>query len=297
MDAGDKFTALFWIVVLAIAGCCAYDDETSSSSDNFEYEEVEVETVVIDEVVECDAPVVTEEMSELDAALDFRCRGSVKELDGRICVVKYFLSYPDDLWTELERDVVTERVFEAEVWLKREAAKFGKEVVFTNCSIGNSGKCYTLDYIPTDSDDDDNDDNLFQKAMRGIKWNDHDAFIERMKEEYDCESVLVMLMVKATGRSWAYPYSRNYTNKGKTQQALESAVIFKDKRYKDGTVAPLKATTVAHEILHLCGAWDLYYEEGIQDHEHADKAEELFPNSIVSIRQTPSCECLRFYVY
>lgn len=35
------------------------------------------------------------------------------------------------------------------------------------------------------------------------------------------------------------------------------------------------------KILHLCGARDLYYEEGIQDHEHADKAEELFPNSIM----------------
>lgn len=281
MDAGDKFTAIFWIVVLAIAGYCAYDDETSSSSDNYEYEEVEVDTVVVDEIVEYDAPVATAESSDIDATRDYRYRGSFKELDGRICVVQYFLSEPDNLWTQSERDVVTERVFEAEGWLKKQAANFGNDVEFNTCSFGSGDKCYTLDYIPTDSKDDDNDDNLFQKAMRGIKWDDHDAFIERMKEKYDCESVIVLLMVKATGRSWAYPYSRNYANKGKTQRALEGAVIFKDKRYKDGTVAPLKATTVAHEILHLCGAWDLYYEEGIQDHEHADKAEELFPNSIM----------------
>ena len=69
MDAGDKFTAIFWIVVLAIAGFCAYDDETNSSSDDYEYEEVEVDTVVVDEVVEYDAPVETKEMSELDVII------------------------------------------------------------------------------------------------------------------------------------------------------------------------------------------------------------------------------------
>ena len=107
MDAGDKFTAIFWIVVLAIAGCCAYDDETSSSSDNYEYEEVEVDTVDVDEVVEYDAPVATAESSDIDATRDYRYRGSFKELDGRICVVQYFLSEPDNLWTQSECDVVT----------------------------------------------------------------------------------------------------------------------------------------------------------------------------------------------
>lgn len=221
------------------------------------------------------------EAYDIDATRDYIYRGSVKELDGNICVVQYFLSEPDDLWMESERDVVTERVFEAEGWLKKEAAKYGNDVEFKTCSFGSGDKCYTLNSIPTNMRDDDKDDDILQKAMRGIGWVDHDAFIERMKEKYECESVLVLLMVKATGRSWAYPYNRRYEDKGKTQRELEGAVIFKDKRYGDGTTAPLKATTVAHEILHLCGAWDLYYEKGVQDHEHADKAEELFPNSIM----------------
>ena len=267
MDAEDKITVIVWFVFLAIAGCCVYDDATSSSSDNYKSEEVEVDTVVVDEVVEYDAPVATAESSDIDVTRDYRNRGSFKELDGRICVVQYFLSEPDDLWTESERDVVTEHVFESEGWLKKETAKFENDVMFKTYSFGSGDKCYTLNSIPTNSKDDDNDDNLFQKVMRGIKWDDHDAFIERRKEMYDCESVIVLLMVKATGRSWAYPYSRYYANKGKTQRALEGAIIFKDKRYKDGTVAPLKATTVAHEILYLCGAWNLYFEEGKQDHE------------------------------
>lgn len=280
MDAGEKFAAIFWIVVLTVAGYCAYGEE-KGSEDDFVYEEVEVDTVVVDEVAEYDAPVAIAEVSEIDAARDYIYRGSVKELDGRICVVQYFISEPDDLWTEEERDVVTEKTFEAEGWLKKEAARFGNDVEFKTCSFGKGDKCYTMDDIPRESCDDDKDDNLFQKAMRRLKWDDHDAFIEHMKKKYDCKSVLVLLMVKATGRSWAYPYSRNHEDKGKTHRVLEGAVIFKDKRYKDGTTAPLKATTVAHEILHLCGAWDLYYEEGKQDREHADKAEELFPNSIM----------------
>lgn len=43
MDEGDKLVAIIWIAILAVAGYCAYDDETSSSSDNYEYEEVEIE--------------------------------------------------------------------------------------------------------------------------------------------------------------------------------------------------------------------------------------------------------------
>ena len=51
--------------------------------------------------------------------------------------------------------------------------------------------------------------------------------------------------------------------------------------FRDGSTAPLYAATVAHEILHLCGAWDFYEEKGIQDKEHASKAEKLFPKSIM----------------
>lgn len=239
----------------------------------YEEEKLCVEEVIMDDE--------EREAGDIESCRDYINMGSVRALDGKICIVQYFISEPDDIWTKSEHDVVTERVFEAEGWLKKEAAKFGNDVEFITCSFGSGEKCYTLDYIPKDSEYDDKDDNLFQKAMRGIGWEDHDAFIERMKEKYECESVLVLLMIKATGRSWAYPYCRMHAEKDNTQRALEGAVIFKDKRYKDGTSAPLKASTVAHEMLHLCGAWDLYYEEGVQDHEHADKAEELFPNSIM----------------
>lgn len=287
MSGETKFAVFCWIMIIAVVGCNAYDDYHASGYGNrddhevMEYDTIAVDSVAVDEVGDYDAPMSSVGTYGIADTNDYMCRGSVKALDGRICVVQYFVSEPDDLWTQSERDVVTERTFEAENWLKKQAAKYGNDVEFKTCSYGNSGKCYTLDDIPRDSKHDDKDDNLFQKAMRGIGWDDHDAFIDHMKEKYNCESVLVLLMVKATGRSWAYPYCRSHVNKGKTQRALESAVIFKDKRYKDCTSTPLMATTVAHEILHLCGAWDLYYEEGIQDHEHADKAEELFPNSIM----------------
>lgn len=286
MSGEDKFTAVFLIAALAIVGCNAYDDYHPSRFDDengyevVEYDTIAVDSVAVDEAMDYKSPAFTNETSDIDATRDYMGRGSVEALDGRICVVQYFLSEPDNLWTQSERDVVTERVFEAETWLRRQAAKYGNDVEFKTCSFGNGGKCYTMDDIPTYMSDD-KDDNIVQKAMRGIGWSDHDAFINRMKEKYDCESVLVLLMVKKAGRSWAYPYTRQQASRGKTQRALEGAIIFKDKRYKDGTTTPLMATTVAHEILHLCGAWDLYYEEGIQDHEHADKAEELFSNSIM----------------
>ena len=243
------------------------------------YDTIAVDTCVIEEIEAEDYPTASSiDKSGIAASRDYLYRGSAPSLEGRICIVQFFLNTPGDGWTEKERQTATSRVYEAENWLKDKASEYGTDVEFTTVSYP---KNYSMESIPSYSDKDDKNDKLLHKALRCLNWTDHDAFVDYMKEKYECDAVIMLVMAKATGRSWACPYTRSNEDNGKTQNFAEGAIIFNTKRYNDGTTAPLRASTVAHEILHLCGAWDFYEEEGVQDKEHADKAEKLFPKSIM----------------
>lgn len=226
--------------------------------------------------------------SGIAAYRDYIRRGSVSALKGKICVVQLFLNTPSDGWTEKERVTATNRVYEAEHWLEDKAADYGTDVDF--CTVAFP-KNYSMKNIPSEPCEDDNNDNLLHKAFRWLNWNDHDAFLDFIKEEYKCDGVIMLVMAKATGRSWSLPYTRSNESNGETDNFAEGAIIFNTSSYSDGSIAPLNAFTVAHEILHLCGAWDFYEEEGIQDREHACKAKQLFPDSIMLIEKDDIDEC------
>lgn len=221
---------------------------------------------------------VLSENYDIDAIRDYIGRGSVGSLNGKICVIEYFTNTPDDPWTQKERDIATDRVFEAEAWLKDNASKFGKTVEFTTIFFE---KNFSTNSIPDCTENDDKNDNFLHKALRNLNWTDHEDFVDYYKTQYDCNGVIFLVLAKKAGRSWAAAYSRREEDLGRTQDFVEGAIIYSAKRFEDGTTSSLCAATIAHEILHLCGAWDFYEEEGIQDKEHADKAEELFPNSIM----------------
>lgn len=249
-----------------------YDEEVY---DTIAVDTVEVEVEIDSEDIPC---VGTSENNGIKATRDYLYRGSAPSLSGRICIVEYFINERGDGWTESERNTATSKVYEAEAWLKDKAVEYGTEVEFVTVSYG---KNYCVDNIPGYSDEDDKNDKLLNKVFRSLNWTDHEAFVKHMREKYECDGVVILVMAKAVGRSWACPYTRSHEEYGKTQNFAEGAIIFNTKRFRDGSTAPLYAATVAHEILHLCGAWDFYEEKGIQDKEHASKAEKLFPKSIM----------------
>lgn len=250
-----------------------YDDDEEI------YDTIAVDTCVMEEIEDDDYPVAsTPDETGIAASRDYLARGSAPALEGKICIVQFFLNTPGDGWSEQERKVATSRVYEAEDWFKDKAAEYGTDLEFTTVSYP---KNYSMDNIPSCTGKDDKNDKLLHKAFRCLNWTDHEAFVEYMKDKYECDGVIMLVMAKATGRSWACTYTRSNEEHGKSQNFAEGAIIFNTKRYDDGKTAPLSASTVAHEILHLCGAWDFYEEEGVQDKEHAHKAEQLFPKSIM----------------
>jgi len=77
-----------------------------------------------------------------------------------------------------------------------------------------------------------------------------------------------LFFVKQKDRSHAYNY---WSNKD-----IDLAIIYCRSTY--GSIT--NHHVVSHEILHQFGAWDLYYGKS-QTKETAEKAKELFPNSVM----------------
>ena len=61
------------------------------------------------------------------------------------------------------------------------------------------------------------------------------------------------------------------------QYNLECCLLY---RYYTDSAIETNTAAIAHEILHLFGAWDLY-ELDDSDHDRATKTELMFPNSIM----------------
>ena len=93
------------------------------------YDTIAVDTCVIEEIEAEDYPTASSiDKSGIAASRDYLYRGSAPSLEGRICIVQFFLNTPGDGWTEKERQTATSRVYEAENWLKDKASEYGTDV-------------------------------------------------------------------------------------------------------------------------------------------------------------------------
>ncbi len=88
------------------------------------------------------------------------------------------------------------------------------------------------------------------------------------------DNVLVLSLINKVGRNSSFQFSVKHILSGMEDYFLESAYIFKEQEW-----GPVTPQSIAHEILHLYGAWDLY---GGQVSEEADRfAKENYPYEIM----------------
>lgn len=80
-----------------------------------------------------------------------RNQGSAKRLEGNIYVLCFYVGTPSNPVNEQVHVPWTQELFEAEAWLKRQAAHWGKSLDFTNATYGINGEITFLpEVIPTD---------------------------------------------------------------------------------------------------------------------------------------------------
>lgn len=201
--------------------------------------------------------------------------GSAKVLVGRIHVLSVFVGPRSAPWHSTDVERQKKKVFEAENWLKAQAARFGKRVEFVNTAYGSDGTF--VDYeIPQQYDSDETQYLYPSRVLLKMGFRSKDAYVEWVRTHFGCPQCLVMVFSNTKGRSYAAPSTKELFAYDPHNFNLECCFLY---RYHMNTGIETNAASIAHEMLHLFGAWDLYEDNPY--HARAAKTTQMFPNSIM----------------
>lgn len=201
--------------------------------------------------------------------------GSARVLEGNVYVLSVFVAPHSNPWTPSKIEFNKQKVFEAQRWLKMQALRYGKHVEFVNCAFGSDGSF--LDNEIPESCDANNAYTYPGKILLKVGFPSKSAFVNWVKNNTECDQCLAIIFANTKGRSFASPVTKESHNYNPEHYNLECCLIY---RNYTGSNIETNTATIAHEILHLFGAWDLY-EIDDSDHERAIKAELMFPKSIM----------------
>ena len=168
--------------------------------------------------------------------------GSAYKLEGNVAVVTVFLTDPN-MGHGNEINVIS-KLNNAEFWLKTKAAQYGKEVNFFNFNYGLNG----LASFPTPQGWSRNG-NTFSSYTALQKFQDTPSGIIDFAKSKGCDQAIVLFVSNGSGRSYAQD---NYTS---STEVLDYDLIFAPNNVANEAI-------IAHEMLHLFGAVDLYQLDG-----------------------------------
>lgn len=199
--------------------------------------------------------------------------GSAVELKGKIYILSIFVTSGKKEWSYNEKIAITARQLEAQEWLTKQAQEYNTELSFENGFYGVKTDIVVNKIVAFEDSDSARFDWVYY-ILTKIGYSSPLEFLERLKVTKDCDNAVVIIYPNQAGRSFAVPYNTDYD---KEKFFFEGCVAYRS--YKS---QPLNATTIAHEILHLFGAWDLYQEDR-KDAKRSGKAWELYPKDIMYI--------------
>jgi hypothetical protein len=199
--------------------------------------------------------------------------GSARHMTGSVCVVYLFVGTETNRWTPAEIEATAQKLYAAEDWLKAQAWKWGKKVDFKNYSIK---KQLIDDNIPS-SPFQPEAVGYPKSVLRRFGYNNDKELHEILTRKTGCSQFLVLVFPHISGRCYASAINKNMARRGSGKSMPECCMLYK---ISDDTGRELQVGRIAHEMLHLFGAWD-FYALGPNDKERADKAAKLYPSSIM----------------
>ena len=203
---------------------------------------------------------------------DERGIGSAKTLEGNVYILTVFISDPQNNWTYSEKIDVFNKYHEALDWLKRQASNYNVKVNFEGGDFGLNDDI-KLDYIEVGRAAGNENVMMVSTVLQKIGYLNSLSFYNwAMDKGYD--NTLVLIFAKDSGIGYAMSYETTAMNKD--LYYVEGILLYKN--YLNGR--ELAAASIAHEILHNFGAWDLYAT--FQQSRHIEEmARMFFQNSIM----------------
>lgn len=179
-------------------------------------------------------------------------------------LVVLFVDDAESTWNEpLMQHFQNVQIAKAVEWLEQQAAKYGVpldiQTKFYHGTLENGGRVYYPATVAHGPDEDDYD--LLESVVGNMNEGTGDQFFAKLRRDNGGEDVMFLCMVNKDGLSYARGHADPYS------QILEYAVVYA--RHTD--VPPTdalhqkthnRASVIAHELLHLFGAEEMYEPNG-----------------------------------
>lgn len=205
------------------------------------------------------------------SAQDYKPTDELKwrSLAGDVYIIPFFIDTSDDEWYDDEVDYYLGELTKAQEWIKSESESYYnieleliddyfdsiEEVAYLpNVNWGTSRHIKTT-------------------VIQDLGYDSVDHYLEFNNFDKDSEKVIMLFFIKQNGRSHAYDANRSVFSISNT---VDHAIIYCSAT--SGMITSYK--TIAHEMLHLFGAWD-FYEGRPQNPTKAKMLKERYPNSVM----------------
>ena len=196
-----------------------------------------------------------------------RNAGSAKMLKGKTYSLLFFLSDEQSEWSYIEKQRIVQQITDAEIWLVEQASKYNHTLQFEHGFFGWDQDIH-FGNMPQGNRSGKEDVFLTNKIIQKVGYTSQSQLMEHIP----ADNIQLLFLFKRDGVSYAFPYSPNVAD----EFFLEGMSIYH--RFNEKT--PQCTSCIAHEMLHLFGAWDLYQSFQTTKAQE-DQAKKQFPNSIM----------------
>jgi len=199
--------------------------------------------------------------------------GSAKDLRGNVLTLYVFLETTTNPWTAEEKQAKLNELSIAQQWLISQANTWGVPLNFTSKPLGKAASLQFENIPKATGSGTERTDWALEILKKSGYRNARQAY-RKISRQSGFDNIQLLFFAKAGGISYAMRFASNFR---KRKFFMESVMLFQ--RYDNDAQMPV-AAIIAHEILHLYGAWDLYttYAQTADRHQ---KAQELFPDDIM----------------
>lgn len=187
-------------------------------------------------------------------------------LTDEVKILNVFVETSEGAWEDDEIDYTLEEYAAAQDWIVDEAEFHGQDLEFNEDYFSqNNGSTIFLERTPNRGD---SPIRTINSVMKKLNYRDLEDFMDYNRVTMKEDKFKILLFVKSNNRSHAYNFW--------SMSDVDLAIV-----YCRHTMGSLTGRyTIAHEILHQFGAWDLYIGQS-QTEASASNAMERWPHSIM----------------
>ncbi len=194
--------------------------------------------------------------------------GSASILDGRVRLAVVFISDENSNWSLKEQRAQMRRLKRGEHWLATQSIAYNVSAPKFTHRVYGRWMDINLPHLPPGTRSGNENVEMVHLVSRELGFESPHAWRSQFTEE----QFVALIFLKRDGASYAIPQETGLDSR----YDIEGAVLYNN--FEPGT--PNCASCMAHELLHVFGAWDMYETFQITKAQ-MDIATELYPNSIM----------------